>query len=184
MGTMGRRITNDEEILQLRREGKSSKEIAEHFGVSKQAINKRLQKLNPRPSLDHLTDKQRGFVQEVVKGNSHIDAAMSSHDVATRKDAATLGLALLNNPKITKSIEALLDYVGLTKEYRVHKLKGHVDNQDANVSLKALDMAFKLDSSYPPTKNLNLNVPVQFHPVDLSKYENRDETIEGEFTEQ
>ncbi len=168
---MGKRITNDAEILQLRREGKTSKEIAEYFGVSKQAINKRLQKLNPRPSLDHLTEKQRGFVQEVVKGNSHIDAAMTSHDVASRKDAATLGLALLNNPKITKSIEALLDYVGLTKEYRVRKLKQHVDSLDGNISLRGLDMAFKLDNSYPPTRNINVEAQVQFHPVDLSKYE-------------
>ncbi len=168
---MGKRITNDAEILQLRREGKTSKEIAEYFGVSKQAINKRLQKLNPRPSLDHLTEKQRGFVQEVVKGNSHIDAAMSSHDVASRKDAATLGLALLNNPKITKSIEALLDYVGLTKDYRIRKLKKWVDHNDPSASLKALDMSFKLDSSYPPTRNINVEAQVQFHPVDLSKYE-------------
>ncbi len=181
---MAKRITNDEEILQLRKESKTSKEIAEHFGVSKQAINKRLKKLNPKPNLAHLTGPQQSFVVEMAKGEGHVDAVLKSYDVKDRKSAATMGIALLKQPEVTASIEALMNYNWLSRDYRIKKLKGHVDNQDANVSLKALDMTFKLDSSYPPTKNLNLNIPVEFHPVDLSKYENRDEPIEGEFTEQ
>ena len=162
---MGKRITNDAEILQLRKEGKSSQEIAEHFGVSKTAINKRLQKLNPAPDLSHLTDKQRAFAIEVANGASHIDAAMGSYDVRNRKDASGVGLALLKQPEIIASIEALMEYNGLSKDYRIKKLKQHVDSPDGNISLKALDMSFKLDSSYPPTRNLNVNAEVVFHPV-------------------
>ena len=37
---------------------------------------------------------------------------------------------------------------GLTRRYRVRKLKGHVDATDPNVSLKALDQSWKLDGAY------------------------------------
>jgi hypothetical protein len=108
---------------------------------------------------------------EMAKGEGHVEAVLKSYDVADRKSAATMGLSLLKKPQITASIEQLMKYNGLSRDYRIRKLKDHVDNADPNVSLKALDMSFKLDSSYPPTKNVNLNAVVTFHPVDLSKYE-------------
>ena len=181
---MGKRITNDEVILALRKEGKTSQQIADHFGVSKVAINKRLRKLNPQPDLSHLTRKEESFVVAVASGKNHVDAAQESYDAADRRSAATIGMSLLKKPEIQASIESLMEYNGLSKGYRIRKLKDHVDNADPNVSLKALDMSFKLDSSYPPTKNVNLNAQVQFHPVDLSKYEmHHDEPIEAEFIE-
>lgn len=184
---MGKRITNDETILQLLREGKTHQEIADHFRVSRVAIGKRVKKLNPKPDLSHLTSKEQSFVLEMAKGTGHVEAVLSSYDVKDRKSAATMGLDLLKKPEITKSIEALMEYNGLSREYRIKKLRQHVDNVDANVSLKALDMSFKLDSSYPPTKNLNMNADVHiFHPVDLSKYRcdyKPNDVIEGEFSE-
>ena len=44
-----------------------------------------------------------------------------------------------------------MDYHGLTKSYRVQKLRKQVDNRDPNVSLKALDQTFKIDGSYRET---------------------------------
>lgn len=179
------RKTNDIEILQLLREGKTHREIAAHFGVSRVAISKRVKKINPRPDLSGLTTKERAFVEQIaLKGAGHIEAAMESYDVKNRKAGADIGLALLKKPEITASIEALMEYNGLSRNYRIKKLKQHVDNPDANISLRGIDIANKMDGSYPPTKNINLNVPVQFHPVDLSKYMIPDEAIEGEFTEQ
>ena len=55
---------------------------------------------------------------------------------------------------------------------RIKRLVDHIVNRDPNVSLKALDMSFKLDSSYPPQKNINLNTDVPIQPViDMSEYE-------------
>jgi hypothetical protein len=54
-----------------------------------------------------------------------------------------------------------MNHCGLTKGYRVRKLKSHVDNRDPNVSLKGLDMSFKLDGSYAPEKHLNVNLDLK-----------------------
>jgi hypothetical protein len=43
----------------------------------------------------------------------------------------------------------------------VGRLKGLVDNRDPIVSLKALDMSFKLDNSYPPLRSINHNTEVK-----------------------
>ena len=42
------RITDDDTILEMLKEGKTQKEIAAHFGVSPAAICKRVKKLLPR----------------------------------------------------------------------------------------------------------------------------------------
>jgi hypothetical protein len=52
----------------------------------------------------------------------------------------------------------------------VKKLKSHVENVDLSISLRALDMSFKLADDYPATKNVNLNANVPFTPIDLDKY--------------
>jgi hypothetical protein len=41
-----------------------------------------------------------------------------------------------------------MNFHGMTRSYRIGKLKNHVDHIDPIVSLKALDMTFKLDGSY------------------------------------
>jgi hypothetical protein len=46
-----------------------------------------------------------------------------------------------------------------------------MEHNDPTVSLRALDMGFKLADDYPATKSMNLNVNADIlHPVDLSKY--------------
>jgi hypothetical protein len=63
--------------------------------------------------------------------------------------------------EIKMAIDELMNHCGLTKGYRVRKLKSHVDNRDPNVSLKGLDMSFKLDGSYAPEKHLNVNLDLK-----------------------
>lgn len=169
---MSRRKTDDDKILAMLKKGMSHKEIAEHFGVSRQAISKRAKKLDPRPDLSHLTNPERNFVEAVAKGENHIDAAMQSYDVKNRKSAATMGMALLKKPKILNSIEEVMEFNGLTRDYRVKKLKQHVDNKDPNVSLKAIAEANKMDGSYAPAKNMNINANADISPVDLSQFRN------------
>lgn len=170
---MSKRKTDDNIILQMLREGNSQQQIADYFGVSRPAISKRVKKLNPEPDLSHLTNPQRDFVIEVAKGEGHIDAAMKAYDAKGRKEAATIGLNLMKNPKINDSISELMEYNGLTRNYRIKKLRQHVDNRDPNVSMKAIAEANKMDGSYAPNRNMNLNANIQVpHPVDLSQFEN------------
>ena len=168
---MNKRKIDDALLLKLIDEGKTQKEIAEFFGVSSAAVCKRLKRLRPRPDLSHLTPKQREFVLNVASGNSLTEAAMNAYDCKDRKSASAVSAELMRKPEITMSIAELMHYHGLTHSYRIRRLKQHVDNPDPHVSLKALDMSFKLDNTYPPQRSVNLNFNLQkIDPVDLSSY--------------
>jgi hypothetical protein len=156
------RKTNDEEILKMLKEGKTQKEIATHFGVSPAAICKRVKRLLPPPaSLEQLTPKEQRFCLEKAKGQTATDSALKSFDVTSRESAKVIGSQLMKKDNVQTAIKDLMEFHGLTGSYRILKLKGHVDNRDPSVSLKALDMSFKLDSSYPPTKSVNMNAEVK-----------------------
>jgi len=144
------RKTNDEVILSLLRQGKNQSQIARALNVSSVAIHKRLKKiLPPAPSLEGLTAKQRKFCELVAGGESRTSAAMRAYDVSSRESAKALQSELRDKPEIEESIKALMDYHGLTKSYRVGKLRGLVDHVDPNVSLRALDQSWRLDNAYP-----------------------------------
>ena len=176
---MNRRKINDALLLKFIDAGKSQKEIAEFFGVSPAAVCKRLKKLRPAPDLSHLTPKQREFVLNVAKGNSLTDSAMVAYDCKDRKSASAVSAELMRKPEITMSIAELMDYHGLSHSYRISRLKQHVDNPDPHVSLKALDMSFKLDNTYPPQRSVNFNVDVyKIDPVDLSRYVNKEGSMD------
>ena len=155
---MRQRKINDDVLLQLLRGGKSRKEAAAHFGVSAVAIHKRLKRILPRPeSLDKLTDKEQKFVISIVEGKSRTQAAMDSFDVSSRGSAKTIQNELMQKDDIKIAIADLMSIYGLTRGYRINKLKTHVDHVDPNISLKGLDMSFKLDGLYAPEKHLTLN---------------------------
>ena len=71
-------------------------------------------------------------------------------------------------PDIQVAVADLMQQQGLTRTYRVQKLKKHVDNRDPNVSLKALDQSWKLEGAYTE-KHVNLNI----------NYEDFDKNIEA-----
>ena len=155
---MRQRKTDDNIVLQLFREGKSQKQIAQYFNVSAVAIHKRLKKILPRPqNLDKLTSKEQKFVMGVVAGKSKTQAAMDSFDVSSRASAKAMQNALMQKDDIRIAIAELMEIYGLTRGYRINKLKSHIDHVDPGVSLKGLDMSFKLDGLYAPEKHLNLN---------------------------
>ncbi len=166
---------DDALLLRFINEGKTQKEIAQFFGVSPAAVSKRLKRIRPEPDLSHLTPKQREFVVNVVEGNSLTDSAMQAYDCKDRKSASAVSAELMRKPEITMSIAELMNYHGLSHSYRISRLKQHVDNPDPHVSLKALDMSFRLDNTYPPQRSVNLNVDLhKIDPVDLSRYVNKE----------
>ena len=160
---MRQRKIDDDLLLQLFREEKDKKgiqkKLAEHFQVSPVAIHKRLKRILPIPqSLEKLTDKEQKFVVAVAEGKSRTQAAMDSFDVSSRESAKALQNTLMQKDDIRLAIAELLDIYGLTRGYRINKLKTHIDHVDPGISLKGLDMSFKLDGLYAPEKHLNLNL--------------------------
>jgi hypothetical protein len=148
---MGTKIINDDVLIRLYKEGKPQKEIASYFGVSPVAVCKRLKRLLPVPDiLDkyNLTNQQKSFCVEKAKGKTNTQAALESYETTSRKSAKVIGSQLMDNPTVKMAIDELMDHHGLTKSYRVLKLKQHVDSRDPNISLKALDQTFRLDGSF------------------------------------
>jgi predicted transcriptional regulator len=148
---MRKRKIDDEQLLKLLSEGKNQKQAAAILKVSEPAVCKRLKRLLPAPdtpTFNGLTDKEKRFVVEKAKGKGNIQAVMASYEVTSRESAKVIGSQLMGKPEVEMAITELMNYHGLTKSYRVQKLKNHVDNRDPNVSLKALDQSFKLDGSY------------------------------------
>ena len=147
-----KKTIDDEKLLSFIKEGMSQKDAAERLGVSSAAVSKRLKTILPAPDtiLDkyNLTESQKSFVVEKAKGRTSTEAVLESYEVTSRQSAKAIGSQNMANPTIKMAIDELMDSHGLTKSYRVLKLKQHVDNRDPNVSLKALDQTWKLDGSF------------------------------------
>lgn len=152
---MAQRKVNDEILLQLLREGKNQREIADHFQVSPVAICKRLKRILPKPqSLELLTPKEQKFAVAVAEGKSRTQAALDSFDCTSRDSAKALQNTLMKKDDVKIAIAELMEIFGMNRPYRINKLKSHVDNADPGISLKALEQTFKLDSSFAPEKNI------------------------------
>jgi len=172
-----KKITDDDVLLRMHAEGAGLKKIAQHFGVSAVAVFKRLKRLTAASVIEDvqkkhgLTDKELSFAIEKARGKSNTQAVLSSqYEVSSDQSAKVIGSQLMDKPEIVRAIDDLMNQHGLTKSYRIGKLKKHVDNNDPVVSLKALDMSFKLDQSYPPQRSINLNLDMPVSPVDLEPY--------------
>ena len=155
-----KRKTDDKIILAMLKDGKQQKEIAEYFGVSPAAICKRVKRLHPPESkaLKKLSTKEQKFAIAIAEGKTQTDAAMSSFDVTTRDSGKTIGCRLMKQSDIQTAVSEIMQQEGLTRKYRVQKLKTHVDNRDPNVSLQALDQTWKLDNSYSETHVHAINI--------------------------
>jgi len=153
---MNRRKIDDTKLLEMLHQGMQQKEIARIMNVSEPAICKRLKRLIPQPDtvLDKydLTDQQKAFVVQKAKGMTNTDAALESYKVSSRNSAKVIGSQLMAEPEIKMALNELMDTY-LPQHYRIRKLRTHADNPDPTVSLKALDLSWKLDGSYAPEKH-------------------------------
>lgn len=145
-----KRKIDDNELLKMLSEGKMQKDIAEFFKVSPVAVCKRLKRLLPVPkSLEYLSEKERKFVLEKAKGKTATEAVLASYEVSSRESAKVIGSQLMDKEEIKQALEDVMNYHGLTRNYRVRRLKHHTDSVDPYIALRALDMAFKLSDEYP-----------------------------------
>ncbi len=167
----------DDSILQVMIDnGEQQKVIARFFGVSEPAISKRLKRLRKQEVhaavFESLSEKERLFVAARVGGDNQTKAASIAFDCGSADSAKSIGYQLSKDPRIQEAIATVMNEEGLDRRYLVKRLKRHVDNQDPHVSLKSLDMSFRLTESYPATKSINLNATLEgFVPIDLSLYE-------------
>jgi predicted transcriptional regulator len=148
-----KRRTDDSIILQMLEDGKQQKDIAEYFGVSPAAICKRIKRLHPpeSKSLKMLSAKEQKFAIAISEGKTQTAAVMESFDVTTRDSGKSLGSKLMQRSDIQTAVSEIMQQEGLTRKYRVQKLKTHIDSPDPNVSLSGLNQSWKLDNAYSQT---------------------------------
>lgn len=174
---MNRRKIDDTKLLEMLHQGMQQKEIARIMNVSEPAICKRLKRLIPRPDtvLDKydLTDQQKAFVVQKAKGMTNTDAALESYKVSSRKSAKVIGAQLMAEPEIKMALNELMDTY-LPQHYRIRKLRTHADNPDPTVSLKALDLSWKLDGSYAPEKHSHQILGFTLVDLELSNRKEED----------
>lgn len=159
---MSRKI-DDNLLLAMIQEGKEQKEVATYFNCSPAAICKRLKRLSrpsPEDVLDKysLTDKQKAFCIEKAKGRTNTQAALAAYETSSMESAKVIGSQVMAKPEVRLAMDELMEHVGMGRGYRIRRLKSHVDNQDPIVSLKALDLSWKLDGSYAPDKHMVLDL--------------------------
>ncbi|ABK98982.1 hypothetical protein Ppro_1365 [Pelobacter propionicus DSM 2379] len=168
----GRKI-NDQELIDRFNAGATGRELAAHFGCSPAAISKRLKRLQPGVprAIDQLTEKQAAAVVRIVKGESPTNAVDQVYDTTSRASSKEIARKLMGLPQVQLAIEEEMNRAGLTRTYRCAKLAEHVDAADPGVSLRALDMSFRLADEYPAAKVKNVNLNIDTMPVDLSAYQ-------------
>lgn len=148
---MSRKI-DDRKLMEMIESGKTQKACADFFGVDPSAICQRVKKLRMPESFKKLTDKQKSFALARVEGKSPTQAAMEAYDVSTRASGKSLGLAMTKDPDICKAIEDLLFERGLSRAYRIDRLKWLMDHPDPGAVARGLDMANKMTGDYAPVK--------------------------------
>lgn len=169
---------DDVKLLEMLRDGIEQKRIAAYFGCAPSYITKRKKRLQVTeieepPTFATLTDQQKKFCIAKAEGKTNVQAVTDSYEVTSAASAKSLGYTLMKNGEIQKAIAELMEEIGMGRHYRVRKLKSHVENLDPSISLRALDMGFRLADDYPAIKSRNLNINaniMDLHPVDLSRY--------------
>jgi len=153
------RKIDDQLLLKMAEEGKLQKEIAEHFRCTPAAICKRLKKLKAIMSVPvsfkKLSEKEKKFVIAKIEGKTQTQAALDSFECGSLDSAKSIGSQLMRKSDIQIAVAEIMQEEGLTRGYRVQRLKSHVDHVDPNVSLKALDQSWRLDGAYSPEKHIH-----------------------------
>lgn len=119
-----------------------------------------------------LTKKQKGFIKDYLKTGIGEVAVKNNYDVKDDNTARSIASENLTKPNIVKAIadalpdellaERHLELLNKREMYRISKPGEEeewevIDAPDTVAVSKALDMAYKLKSSYAPEKTINLH---------------------------
>lgn len=172
MGIRGRKI-DDSELLEMFQTGNPQKYIALHFNCSPAAICRRLKRLLPPPeSFTALTPSKQRFVKAVVSGKSRTQAALESFDCKDRNSAKAIQHALKKDEAVNESISELFKRGGASLPLRINRHAELCRHNDPAVSLKALDLSYKVEGLYGADKEATQEpIQIQINVIGDSKYE-------------
>jgi hypothetical protein len=159
---------------------KPDTEIAGFFGVTPQAVWNRKKRMAAKGTLDpvrSLTECQAKFVGLLEQGVKPIAAITAVKNVLPGCEKVAVA-RMMASPGVKEAVSAILVTAGVTRELLASKLKTHVDSAKPEISLRAVDMGFKLHDDYPAAKNVNLNIDVAWFPIDLNEFKPRPVAIE------
>lgn len=116
---------------------------------------------------NRLSTKEKGFVRDIIKGETGTQAILNNYDTEDENTAGVMASQNLTKLKIQEAIKTYADRIPdtLLEEVHLQGLKaGRLVNDeleaDYAVRHKYLDSAYKLKGSYAPDKNVNMNVNV------------------------
>jgi hypothetical protein len=116
-----------------------------------------------------ITPEEGEFCKKLVSGKGYASSMMAVNPNLQPDAARTIGRDLFKNRNDIKAvIRELMELKGIGLERRVARLSDHVEAKDPNISLKALDMSFKLDGSLISETHTQTTVSVGI--MDLSAY--------------
>ena len=149
--------------------------------------------------MERLSHKEKGFVKDIVNGETGTQAALNNYDTTDENSAAVIASKELRKNKIQTAIKtiaeripddllvekniALLNKMEMitTKDEEGQTIQVESDQIDARAVAKGLDIAHRVKGTYAPEKIQSVNVNVEITPKALEiakKYEeelNREE---------
>jgi hypothetical protein len=113
---------------------------------------------------EKLTKKEKGFIKDIVKGETGTKAILNNYDTDNENVAGVMAHENLRKPKIQKELQRLADRIPdeLLEEVHLQGLKasrtikstddGDIIEPDYAVRHKYLDSAYKIKGTYAPDK--------------------------------
>jgi len=126
--------------------------------------------------MNRLSKKEKGFVKDIVKGKTQVEAGLNNYDTKDYMTASAIASENLKKPKIIEAIKTLAERIpdellekvhleGLEAGKKVFKNNNETgeiemvsEEPDYAVRHKYLDSAYKLKGIYAPDKSVNLNL--------------------------
>ena len=149
-------------------------------------------------SMERLSHNEKGFVKDIVNGETGTQAALNNYDTTDENSAAVIASKELRKDKIQVAIKTIAEKIPddllvekniallnkmETKEVRLPDGTTEVieSNQiDARAVAKGLDIAHRVKGNYAPEGAVNVNVNI--NPI-LVKFVNGTETTDNTNTE-
>ena len=132
-----------------------SKDCAEMLNVTPSALcqaRSKWKRQQPLESVEALSPQRQVFVQAKVNGASNREAAKIAYPDAQDKSLSVIASQIMKEPDTQTAIGDLMAQHGLTRSFRVSRLRDCTLSPDLNVVLKSLDQSWKLDGSYAAEK--------------------------------
>lgn len=132
-----------------------SKDCAEMLDVTPSALcqaRSKWKRQQPLDSVEALSPQRKIFVQAKASGASNKIAARAAYPDAAESSLSVIASQIMKEPDTQTAISDLMAQHGLTKSFRVSRLRDCTLSPDLNVVLKSLDQSWKLDGSYAAEK--------------------------------